>query len=1012
MRKYLTRILVSIAPVLFALVCIGFAYWNYQYEPDTKGLRFNLGTDLAGGSVLLYELDESKFPTKEVTLADGTKKMVPRRWRELSQNERDGMAAERLVPPLKKRIDPNNLKEISIRPVPAEPPQVEFILPYRRTAGGAKAAGSDIEDVKRLITTVGNLEFRMQAYRSQGAPRSDHVAMAAIKAAYDPTTPEKLPMDTSFADNYEWIELDAREAQLCGFENDNKRNPPRTGHFTPGYQELTMDRGTYAYFHIPTKDRQEGQPAGRHYTLTRRPTEETRVTGAELFNCYPTIQNNKYVVAFSVRDYAQGRFYELTDNKGYKMAILYENKVVSAPNLNDRLSTGGIITMGSSGAEGKREVDDLVLILNAGALPGALNPNPVSEDTMEPTLGQSTIRSGLIAIVAAYLAVILFMCWYYNWAGVVASIALFSNLLLTVGFMVFVNAAFTLPGLAGLVLMLGMAIDSNVLIYERLREERERGASLALALRNAYDRALPTILDTHLTSIFTAVVLYAVGTDQLKGFGISLAVGLIISLFTTLHTARLLLEMSVGLNWISDFRMRQLFARPNIDFMRVRNYWFAATLILSLFGLVIFLVRGERGLSIDFRGGTEYSFVFQKDHVDENYVRKELEKAHLPDPAINALGSKGNEFVVSTKMEFENLTAKEQQEYGITTQEEFDFKRGAIPNIVRDRVRDAFPGQLRFVRVQDLAFGANSSVRKIELPYLMAVTFQEKKFSPTEMRTFMEGQLSPLKLTQPLDSYFHVEGQGQPDEYGKYTKFHVEYKVPDAEGVESHQAFKDQLTASLKKTFEEPVSNRKRNIGSSWAAGAQEKATMAILLSWLVIVGYLWFRFGNWTFGVAAVLCLVHDLMFTIGLIGLSHYLATWGIGQYLLIDDFKIDFTAVAALLTLVGYSVNDTIVVFDRIREVRGKNPLLTAQMINDSVNQTLSRTVLASLTTFLVVFVLFIAGGESIHLFSFVMVVGVVIGTYSSIFVASPLLLIFKEGAEVQTVSSRRQPQPATV
>ena len=1002
MRKYRNRIIVSVLPVIFALACIGLATWNYYRDPDSKGIRFNLGTDLAGGSVLLYELDESKFPLRE----DGT----PKKWRELTPAEREGMAAEKLVPPLKKRIDPNNLLEVTIRPVAAEPPQVEIVLPYRMSNKGTEQGqqvDSPIAQVKKLVTTVGNLEFRIQAYRKDANDRASRDAQAIERArrlaVKDSDVP---PLDETDRDNFEWVELDLREAQHCGFESDpNARPQPVVGRFDPGFEEKgTGERGVYAYFH---STRKENQPA-RHYTLTRRHTDETRVTGADLFNCFPTVDNSgKYVVSFAVRGDAQDRFWELTNNVGYKMAILYENKVVSAPNLQSRLRTGGIITMGASGAQGKREVDNLVLVLNAGALPGALNPNPVSEDTMEATLGETTIKRGLIAVGAAYMAVIVFMCWYYNWAGVVASMALFSNLVLTIGFMVFVNAAFTLPGLAGLVLMLGMAVDSNVLIYERLREERERGASLALALRNAYDRALPTILDTHLTSIFTAIVLYMVGTDQLKGFGISLAVGLVISLFTTLHTARLLLEMSVAEGWIKEFRMRQLFKRPNFDFMRVRNYWFAGTLVLSIFGLIVFLWRGEQGLSIDFRGGTEYSFKF-KTPQPENQVRQSLTK-QFRDPTIAAIGETGTEFQVSTKLIYDDLRPEERQKYGIDKPETLDAKRNVMPDIVRDRVIGVFKDQLQWVDVQTASGPNTTGPLKADFPHQTEVTFTNKGFAISEVKSTVDALLAGLKVNQS-DRVYNVEGVGSADQYKKYNKFRIEYRIPD-EAADA-KTFTAQLEEQLKKSYNDPVSNRKRNIGSSWAEGAQEKATTAILLSWLVIVGYLWFRFGNWTFGIAALLCLIHDLMFTIGLVGISHYLVNWGVGGVFLLDDFKIDFTAVAALLTLVGYSVNDTIVVFDRIREVRGKNPLLTAQMINDSVNQTLSRTVLASLTTFLVVFVLYIAGGETIHLFSFVMVVGVVIGTYSSIFVASPLLLIFKEGAEVEPVTPRRQVQPATV
>jgi SecD/SecF fusion protein len=177
------------------------------------------------------------------------------------------------------------------------------------------------------------------------------------------------------------------------------------------------------------------------------------------------------------------------------------------------------------------------------------------------------------------------------------------------------------------------------------------------------------------------------------------------------------------------------------------------------------------------------------------------------------------------------------------------------------------------------------------------------------------------------------------------------------------------------------------------------------VLSWLAIIGYLWFRFGNWTFGVAAVLCLIHDVFFSAGVVGIASYFAEYfpTLASWLLLEQFKMDLSGVAALLTLIGFSVNDTIVVFDRIKEVRGKSPLLTPQMINISVNQTLSRTILTSLAAFLVVAVLYVLGGPGVHLFSFIMMVGVVIGTYSSIFVASPLLLILGEGQSAEATRS---------
>jgi SecD/SecF fusion protein len=224
------------------------------------------------------------------------------------------------------------------------------------------------------------------------------------------------------------------------------------------------------------------------------------------------------------------------------------------------------------------------------------------------------------------------------------------------------------------------------------------------------------------------------------------------------------------------------------------------------------------------------------------------------------------------------------------------------------------------------------------------------------------------------------------------------------------------LNATKSAAETRPQPERLEVFDSQLAAETRTKAFYAILASWIAILLYLWFRFGNWTFGLAAVLCLVHDLCFTLGAIALCHYLydGAPGVASLLLLQDFKIDLASIAALLTLVGYSVNDTIVVFDRIRELRGKNPALTPQMINDSVNQTLSRTVLASMTVFLVSFILYVFGGEGVHLFAFVMVFGVLVGTYSSIFVASPLLLFFGEGhgaeAPAETPATAEAEEPA--
>jgi SecD/SecF fusion protein len=279
--------------------------------------------------------------------------------------------------------------------------------------------------------------------------------------------------------------------------------------------------------------------------------------------------------------------------------------------------------------------------------------------------------------------------------------------------------------------------------------------------------------------------------------------------------------------------------------------------------------------------------------------------------------------------------------------------------------------------------------------------------SPGFVKVLLTREFNTLGINDPA---FDTHGEGEEKD-GRFKQITADFSSPSFSGLTDAQ-LNEVMTITRKEFSARPQPERLENFDAQLAAETQTKAMYAIIASWAAILLYLWFRFGSWSFGAAAVICLIHDLFFTLGMIAFCHYLVSWvpGLAGILKLEDFKIDLPAVAALLTLVGYSVNDTIVVFDRIREVRGKNPALTPQMINDSINQTLSRTILASVTTWLVVFVLYMAGGEGVHLFAFVMVVGVIVGTYSSIYIASPLLLMFGEGTPKRTSGGVPRAVPA--
>ena len=807
------------------------------------------------------------------------------------------------------------------------------------------------------------------------------------------------------------------------------------------------------------------------------------------------------------------------------LAIVLDGQIMSAPTINSEIRTNGQIT----GSFTKKEVDNLVNILRAGALPASLKPQPVSESTMGATLGQDTITAGVTALIYAFLTVLGFMILYYRFAGLVASVALLANLLLTVGFMVAVSATFTLPGLAGLVLMLALAVDANVLIYERLREERERGAGLALAIRNGYDRAFPVIIDTHLTGIFTAIVLYIVGNDQLKGFGVSLCSGLIISLFTSLFMTRLMFDFWLSRNWLHKLSMFRLFAKPDIDFMGVRYLFFTLTIILSVLGITVFIGRLPNDLNIDFVGGTAFSAKLNEatdlksfrgyltEKKQEELLKVEAKEEKDSDGRIfsvvyiNADGTKtaprtvslANKIEAPTPAEREKIFAEKRAnqlpDYSVeqlfpsfdagTTGESSRFftvrtseKEPELVQVTLDRLLRSEDKPLLekiYMWVDPLTstgthirfytqkpppnFKPGPDEKKPTVAELMAekkkdgVTFEDilsaTKLERNVLVSIQQGHTDPdtqqrakvaaalgvepgkidwqpgaytspsilktLFLRELLKEYdktkkeelpfqFELLGEGRTQE-GRYKVMRLKFSEP----LKGENLSKVNLAlAATQQQFEVPQPERLETFDSQLAAETQFRAMWAILASWAGVALFLWFRFGSWTFGLATVLCLIHDLFFTLGAVAACYYISGTWFANFLLLEDFKIDLPAVAALLTLVGYSVSDTIVVFDRIREVRGKNPDLTPQMINDSVNQTLSRTLLTSLITWLVVIVLFIWGGPGVHLFAFVMVIGVMVGTYSSIYIASPLLLILGEGRKDTGRGSRPQQQPQAV
>jgi SecD/SecF fusion protein len=661
-----------------------------------------------------------------------------------------------------------------------------------------------------------------------------------------------------------------------------------------------------------------------------------------------------------------------------RLGIVLDDTLLSAPTIRSAISGDGQIT----GSFKQADVDFLVGVLNAGSLPAALHSEPISEQKISPQLGADTIRSGARAMLLATIVVLTFMLAYYRFSGLVADLAVLLNIVLVVALMISVKAAFTLAGLAGLVLSVGMAVDANVLIYERMREETDRGAGLRMAIRNGFQRAFSTIVDSNLTTLITGVVLFAIGTDQLKGFAVTLILGLTLNLFTAVFCSRVLFDLAERNRWITSLNMGRIFGQT--DFKFVAWLWPAiiGSTLFILAGLAAAMQRGQGLFDIDFTGGTSVQVAFKPDKaLDIADVRNAV--ASLPDAAVSAVTS--TEGPANLRYKIDTSLRNDEQ--------------------VEKALQEAFPGRLA---TYSMGFGE------------ITTTKAEKKEGEDDKEAVQAlGTVAPLDFPEKInlltlrstikeafeaegvgDAPFELEAEGMTSRSRPYRNWAL------ATSVEPDVA-RRVLERVAKKLNETPVYLSANTIGGKVAGNTKVTAVYALLASLLMIVLYVWLRFQNVAFGLAAVVALIHDVLVTVACLALSKFVAPFM--GWALVDDFKISLDVVAALLTIVGFSINDTIVIFDRLRELRGKGQFVTAGMIDKAVNQTLSRTILTSGTAFLATLILYAFGGQGIHAFAFAMLVGIITGSYSTIYIASPIVLWLQNrfGGAPATASAAARP-----
>jgi SecD/SecF fusion protein len=665
-----------------------------------------------------------------------------------------------------------------------------------------------------------------------------------------------------------------------------------------------------------------------------------------------------------------------------QMAIVLDGVAHSAPVIQEQISNECRI----SGSFTEEEANKLAQVLTAGSLPADVKPE--SDIQVGPSLGREQISSGMTATVIGTGVVILFMLVYYRFSGLVASFCMLLNLPMLLGAMGFFKATLTLPGIAGIVLTLGMAVDANVLIIERLREELARGRSVRLAVTHGFDRAFLTIIDCHSTTLISSIVLYYLGTGPVRGFAVSLSVGILTTLFCNLWLNWLIMDWLVSRDALPGLNMMQFFKHTNIDFMGSKRLWMIITGTLAAISIALFAVDQKDLYDVDFTGGTRIQFNFAEGKAqDADAVRKKVDDVvkkgieqrivalNLPprkedlsvQPVDAPINGKYRRFTV-TMRETEQPIVEELSKELLT-----DFKGDLEPDAI------AVAGRSILVRInpdptvtpEQITAAINADLKKelSDASYAMPEKDELRKALTAlkvESVKLEEGYLVASIGPLPEEPKLPPEAAGKPSEANTkliddIVKIVGALKVPGrADGAIS----------------------RKDAFGAQVAGEMWKQALLALIIANAAVFIYIWFRFefsGAWGFG--AIVALVHDTVIATGGVVAAHMLGF----------PLRIDLNIVAALLTITGFSVNDTIVVFDRIREVKAAHPTRTyEEIVNEAVNATLSRTILTSLTVLLADTSLLIFGGPTIRGMAYTLLVGFTVGTYSSIFIAAPLMI----------------------
>jgi len=961
-------------------------------------LPFRLGMDLEGGTRLLYSIDLEEAAEAR-----------------LDPNE----AVAEVIEIWRKRLDPQGISGVKLRAEGSNKILVELpatlsittkaatgVLDQEYTPGDTALRLDNLTTANDFPLNGGEISF--------GSMRGRYTARLGLildglkldKGVEAAAAPVGTTVTLEASDPWRSLIENTGEMEILMLAKDDDLTPVSTlgdgttaGEWKKAIDWLNANPGAkITEYNQKLAAENEGSPVGRlRFYPEALPSDATEITpvadrllpliledpdvhpewsfsGETFDNVFPTFDRlGRPAVGFDIKATQSSAFAEFTRVHGEneeRMAIVINDEIVTSPSLDEPLRGGGIIE--GNGTFTQESVEQLVRTLNSGSL--SITPIFEDRETVGASLGAAYIAKGKISVVLGLLIVLVFTMIYYKRLGVLAAVSLVFNLVLLMGAMAMLQATLTLPGVAGIILTVGMAVDANILIYERIREEALRGRRPAQSAKDGFANALSTIVDANLTTLITAILLYNFGSGPVQGFATTLIVGILTSMFSALVLTRVLVHFALE-KGVDEWKMMRLVQDTNIGFMSLARKTAVVSVILVVAGVGLFTSIGRNDkLSIDFVGGVSMQIVTAETHeaqeIRDRLAGIEAYAEEFKDAQVQPLLSSAGE--------------------GGYTKFQIEFKTpvgGQAATGEGDGTADG----------EESADGDGSAAYRLAVEEGLAdilgpnrVTMDAADPTATEMsgKVYFEtahpkDDVAAILSDDAALADVVVMGDASSDEFSFTTSTTGSAAVLRNRIIEAFSNKADSVGRDMILSQPIPASS---TVGAQVVQQLRDDAILAILLSLFAVVMYIRVRFTEYSYGFAAVIALVHDVLVT--LLFLSLAIMSGAINA-------QISLVMIAAFLTIIGYSLNDTIVVFDRIREnlapLKGKMSL--SDIIDKSINQTLARTVLTSLTTLLTVVILFVfnvGSRNDLEGFAFAVIIGVIVGTYSSMFIASPSLL----------------------